>query len=181
LKPRRGRSGFTLAEVAVTLVIVGIALVLVLQGLNTAKLTAAHTHQRKVARELALFTLGQVESGLYWEEVGDRLYGTYAEEGYPEFTWEVALGDDAFTEEEEGYGPYDSFRDRPVAEDEEEEDEDATEPFEKVRIRVDFPKLGELENTLTLERWIPWTQVYGEEEEDAEASDQATSDTGGRS
>ena len=37
------RAGFTLAEVMVTLVIVGIGLTLVLQGLNTAKLTAAQT------------------------------------------------------------------------------------------------------------------------------------------
>ena len=39
--PRRGpRGGFTLAEVAVTIVIVGIGMLMVLQSLNSAKLTA---------------------------------------------------------------------------------------------------------------------------------------------
>ena len=40
---RSGRGGFTLAEVAVTIVIVAIGMLLVLQGLNTAKMSAAQT------------------------------------------------------------------------------------------------------------------------------------------
>ena len=43
MRPRANRnSGFTLAEVAVTLVIVGVGLLFVLQGLSTSKFTAAH-------------------------------------------------------------------------------------------------------------------------------------------
>ena len=58
MSANRARAGFTLAEVAVTLVIVAIGPTLVLQGLNTSKMSAAQTHNRKVARELALLTLG---------------------------------------------------------------------------------------------------------------------------
>jgi len=79
----------------VTLIVVGITLTLILQGLNTAKITAAHTHNRKVARELALYTLGEMEAGLFWEdlEVGDdQFYGTYAEQGYEAFEWEIIVG-----------------------------------------------------------------------------------------
>ena len=61
----RDRSGFTLAEIAVTIVIVGIGLVLVLQGLNHSKMTAAHTRNMKLARELGHLTMGQVEAGIY--------------------------------------------------------------------------------------------------------------------
>jgi len=178
--PRRaGAGGFTLAEVAVTLMIVGIGLVLVLQGLNTARATAYQTHNRKVARELALLTLAQIEAGLFWEEIDDRLFGTYGEEGYEEWSWEVVLGEETFTEEdydEESGVLYDTYRERELREDEEredrdeEEDEEAREPFEKVRIRVSFPRLGEFPNFVTLERWIPWDQVYGPSEEDLGAS-----------
>ena len=41
------------------------------------------------------------------------------------------------------------------------------ELYEKVRIRVEFPKLAEYENEIVLERWIPWEQVYGPDEEAA--------------
>ena len=187
LHARTGRrSGFTLAEVMVTLIVVGITLTLILQGLNTAKITAAHTHNRKVARELALYTLGEMEAGLFWEELevgDDQFYGTYAEQGYEAFEWEIIVGDESFTEYEESEdGYHDSYAYRRYKEEEQredddrDEDEESTEPYERVSIRVTFPKLGEQSNEITLERWIPWKQVYGvdeealaEEEEEAES------------
>jgi len=182
----RRRRGFTLAEVAVTLVIVGIGTTLVLQGIITAKMSAAHTHHRKVARGLALLTLGQLESGLFWEELdggdGDVLSGTYADEGYEDFSWELVLGDEEFTEyaDDDQRGPYhDSWqserdrRDRQRDDEDEDEDEKVAEPFEKVRIKVMFPKLGERPNELVLEHWIPWQQVYGSQETDGKAAEPA--------
>ena len=54
--------------------------------------------------------------------------------------------------------------------DEEEEDrEDQELPFEKVKVRIYFPKLQELKNTLIVERWIPWEQVYGASDEDEQS------------
>jgi len=163
---RGGRGGFTLAEVAVTLMIVGIGLVLVLQGLTASKTSAAHTHNRKVARQLALLTLSQLESGLFWEDIDDRMYGNYGEEGYEEWSWELVLGEESFSEgydDEQGV-LFDNYRYRDELEREDEdfdEDEQAEEPFEKARIRVVFPKMGDFPNEVTLERWIPWGQVYG--------------------
>ena len=43
-----------------------------------------------------------------------------------------------------------------------------SEPYERVSIRVTFPKLSEQPNEITLERWIPWDQVYGVDEDAAE-------------
>lgn len=183
--PRGGaRDGFTLAEVAVTLVIVGIGLLFVLQGLSTSKFTAAQTHNRKLARELALVTLGEIQAGLYREELGDddHLYGNYGEDGYEEWLWEVALGDASLSDEEpERSGlTFDTFADRQRRIDEAEEDEDkkdkdeedAREPYEKVRIRVSYPKLGDFPHSITLERWMPWDDVYGpaEDQQDAQPS-----------
>jgi len=165
MKRTASKSGFTLAEVAVTVVIVGIALVLVLQGLNTSKITAAHTRNQKLGRDLGLFTLAQIESGLLRDDLETGISGNYAEEGWPDFSWEVAVGDDALTTQSDD-GRHDSWAPTAVEEDakKDEEEEDAEEPFEKVRVRVMFPKIREFTNELTLERWIPWTQVYGEAE-----------------
>ena len=175
------RAGFTLAEVAVTIVIMGIGLLLVLQGLNTAKLTAAHTRNYKLARELALLTIGQIESGLFQDDIENGLQGSYADEGYPDFAYEVIVGDETFRQpDEDGY--FDSWE--PTEEDADDEDpaEETEEPFEKVKIRITYPKVQELANELILERWIPWKQVYGEPDESQPAGNAdatAAANTGG--
>jgi prepilin-type N-terminal cleavage/methylation domain-containing protein len=179
--PISERAGFTLAEVMVTLLIVSIGLLLVTQGLQSARFSSADAHYRKVARELAQLTLGRLESGLMWEELdggGEVLTGTYAEEGYEECSYEMVLGDEEFLDAEgtqderyEDDGFHDSWqyerereeRERERSDDDEEEDEIA-EAFEKVRVKVTYPKFGERPNTFVIERWIPWEQVYGVEE-----------------
>ena len=174
---RRPRSGFTLAEVAMTIVIMGIGLLLVLQGLNTAKMTAAHTRNYKLSRELALLTIGQIESGLFQEDIDRGLTGSYADEGYPDFTFEVVVGDETFREPDDD-GTFDSWA---PTDDEEraerDEEEEVAEPFEKVKVRITCPKIQDFSNELVLERWIPWTQVYGESEEDAKPGASAGSST----
>lgn len=190
MKIPRQQAGFTLAEVAVTLVIVGVGLVYVLQGLNTAKITALHTYQKKVAREMAVLTLGQVESGLFWEEIidtGDHLTGTYHDEGYEDYSWEVVFGAteefafrvDSDYEERDRYDAFADRRERELEEDrwgdnEDEEGDPAEnpEPYEIVRIRITLEtRDGRVRELMTLERYIPWVQVYGESEEDAEEGD----------
>lgn len=172
------RRGFTLAEVAVAIVIVGMGLIWILEGLNGAKLTAAHTRNYKLASELARLTLGQIESGEFQEDITRGLTGTYSEEGYPDFAFEVILGDEAFGEKEES-GAFDSWKPRTRAEldkqqdDREKTDEEREEerqPFEKLKIKVTFPKIREFANEFVLERWVPWDQVYGVSEEDAKAA-----------
>lgn len=174
---RHGARAFTLAEVAVAIVIVGMGLIWILEALNISKLTAAHTRNYKLARDLALQTLGLVESGVLQEDIATGLTGAYAEEGYPEFTYEVIVGDESFSDQEDD-GTFDSWKPRTRAEldaqDEEremtdEERQEEEQPFEKVKIRVTFPKIREFTNELVLERWVPWHQVYGEAEEDATA------------
>ena len=181
------RSAFTLAEVAVTIVIIGIGLVLILQGLNASKMTAAHTHNSKLARDLALETLGQVESGMFQEDIEDYLNGSYADQGYTDFTYEIVVGDETFPDlPDDQYNPdnpHDSWRPDPddFDEDDDEDDEESDEPYEKVKIRVTFPPLNDFTNTLILEKWIPWDQVYGEDEEEEEeerANDSSGDDSG---
>jgi prepilin-type N-terminal cleavage/methylation domain-containing protein len=192
--PRGARAGFTLAEVAVTLLIVAIGMTLIIQGLTTAKHTAADTYFRKLSREMALLTLGQVESGLFWEELdgagggGDLVTGNYAEEGHEELHFELVFGEEEFTDaagryDDTGSAYHDTWdyeREREDRlDDDDDEDEEITEPFEKVRIKVTYPKFGERQNTLTLERWIAWEQVYGVEEEEKAAEGGPGGEQGG--
>ena len=169
MKLRRNRSGFTLAEIAVTIVIVGIGLLLVLQGLNTAKLTAAHTRNMKLARELGMLTLGQIASGVLQEDIESGYYDTYAEEGYPDFTFEIMLGDDTFREPTDD-GTFNSWDPDLDEEEEDEDEEEAEEPYEEVRVRVTYPAIKDMPSQLTLEQWIPWKQVYGEKQDDEKAA-----------
>ena len=182
-RSHRPDQGFTLAEVAVTIVIVGIALVLVLHGMNGAKMTAAHTSNTKLARDLALLTLGEVEAGLFQEDLDRDLIftGSYAEQGYEQFYFEIALGDQEFTDREStDDGRFDSWRPDPYAEEDEDEDatdEETAEPYEKVRIRVTYPPQEDFPNDLVLEKWMRWEQVYGEDEEAATTSESTATDT----
>lgn len=164
-------AGFTLVEVAVSLLIIGIGLTLCLQSLQAAKFQAAHTRNLKLARELGVLTLGQIESGLFREELTNGYEETYASEGYPEFYFEILTGEEQFQEvniDEEGTF-HDAFaaRRQRAFEAAEEEDEEIAEEFEKVRIRITFPKFGQYKNTLDIESWMDWEQVYGEEDEDS--------------
>ncbi|MEM7310521.1 MAG: prepilin-type N-terminal cleavage/methylation domain-containing protein [Planctomycetota bacterium] len=182
----RTQAGFTLAEIAVTIIIVGITLLWILEGLNNAKMTAAHTHHMKIASELAMQTLAEIESGLYWEDIDeDGLTGTYAEEGYETFAWEVVLGDESFpdldpddsrTLEHDTWAYQRELEEQQAFEDgdDDEDEDDVEEPYEKVKIRVQFPQTTQQKPEIILERWIPWAQVYGQSDEDIEAEDTDT-------
>ena len=163
--------GFTLVEAALAIALVGMALTATLQILQASKLSAAHTRDQKTARVLALKTLGEIESGLRWDELdeGALLSGSYAEDDYPAFYWELAVGDQQFSiqEDTDPYGPIDNWalrreRDEYLAANEDDDllEGESAEPYEKIRIRVTYPKYSNFKNELTLERWIRWDQVY---------------------
>ncbi|HIF40989.1 MAG TPA: type II secretion system protein [Planctomycetes bacterium] len=183
------KRGFTLVEAALAIALVGMALTATLQILQASKLSAAHTRDQKTARVLALKTLGEIESGIRWDELdeGALLSGSYAEDDYPAFYWELAVGDQQFSiqEDVDPYGPIDNWalrreRDEYLEANEDEDlgGEESAKPYEKIRIRVTYPKYSDLENELTLERWIRWDQVYRPEEgEDGEEA--APADAGG--
>lgn len=167
MSPRPRQRAFTLAEVAVTIAVVGLALVWMLQALNAAKVTAAQTRNKKLARELALLTLGEIESGLYAEEVSEEyIEGSYAEVGYPDFFFEAVFGDDNFRPSSEDPS-FDNWVEERLMREDEDEDEEAEQPYEKVQVRVTFPPIQEMKNEYTLERWLPWNQVHPPEEDEA--------------
>lgn len=179
------RSGFTLVEIAVTLLIISIGLTLCVESLFVAKHQAAHTRNLKLARELGNMTLGQIESGIYQEEIQNGWSGSYAQEGFPNFYFDVLLGEEAFEEVEPDYGDgyHDSFRARREREEDaarlsdQDEDEEIEEPFEKIKLRVTFPRTKQFKNYLLLEVWMNWEQVHGADEDEVDKGSTAASAT----
>lgn len=171
-KPSEGRlrRAFTLAEVAVTIALIGLALAWLLQVLNASKLTAAYSRNLKLARELSLMTMGQIEAGLFVDELDDeRVDGNYSEEGYPDFFYEAIIGDENFRPDENDRQAFDNWRHeqnekRRNSTAEEEEEAESQQPYEKIQVKVTFPKIQELNNEFVLERWVPWKQLHPDEE-----------------
>ncbi len=158
--------GFTLAEVAVTIAIVGLALAWMLQTLSTSKLNAAYSRNLKLARELAVYTLGRIEAGLYADELDNkRIGGNYGDENYPDFSFEAVIGDESLSPSRDDANAFDNWR---YERDQrsrnssrsDKEDEETEQPYEKVQVRVTFPKIGDLKNEYVIERWLPWSQIH---------------------
>ena len=168
------KAGFTLAEAAITIAIVGLTLTYTMQALQSAQITAAHSRNVKIARELGLLTLSEIATGRWWDDIATERGGTYAEQQYPEYYYELAVGDESFPDDTSNDDYYNGVKHDNWRYREEQafnsgsydEDEEAAQPFEKIQVQVTFPQLNELlENRITLERWIPWEQVYGVDED----------------
>ncbi len=182
------RAGFTLAEAAITIALVGLTITYTLRALTAAQTTAAHTHEVKLAREMALRTLGEVATGQFLVDGNEVLTGTYDEEVAPFMAYEIAFGDAVLPtrSSEQRFGderPFDNWQAREqyrLENDTEEEVDGEHEPFEKVIIRVTFPKHSDLQDYIELESWIPWEQVYGEDDplDEAAEGDENTDDQG---
>jgi type II secretory pathway pseudopilin PulG len=178
-------SGFTLAEAAITIALVGLTITYTLRALTAAQTTAAHTHEVKLAREMALRTLGEVATGQFLVDGNEILTGTYDEEIAPFMAYEIAFGDAVLPtrsqDQDEWEKPFDNWRAKEQYREEndvEEEFDGAHDPYEKVIIRVSFPKHSDLPDFIELESWIPWEQVYGEDDElDPDAAETETGDS----
>lgn len=182
---RRNARGFTLAEVAVTIAIVGLALAWMLQTLSTAKMSAGYSRNLKLARELALYTLGQIEAGLYLEELeNDRIEAYYVDEGYPDFHFEAVLGDESLTPDRNDARAFDNWRheqdEKRRTASSNDVEEESEQPYEKVQVRVTFPKIGDLKNEYILERWLPWKQVHPVDPEAGQAGGAASGGSAAR-
>ncbi|MCA9002237.1 MAG: hypothetical protein KDB61_09950 [Planctomycetes bacterium] len=169
----KNRAGFTLAEAAITIALVGLTITYTLRALTAAQTTAAHTHEVKLAREMALRTLGEIGTGQFLVDGNEVLTGTYDEEVAPYMSYEVAFGEATLptrdgTQDDSYDKPFDNWQAREQYRAENDLDEPVEgehEPFEKVVIRVTFPKHSDLPDFIELESWIPWEQVYGPDED----------------
>ncbi|MEZ6004407.1 MAG: type II secretion system protein [Planctomycetota bacterium] len=188
MKPlsRRARSGFTLIEAAITIAIVGLAVTYTLQALTSAQTTAAYSHDLKLAREMGLRTLGQAATGQFEHEYGQLLTGNYPEDEAPRMSYQMVFGDtqlpphgDDVDRNRERVDNWANRRDWEERQGNTTGDEEEHGEYETVKIRVLFPKHStELPDSIELEAWLPWTQVYPQDLEEVTQEDPTTSTTG---
>ena len=76
LSARRANGGFTLAEAAVTIAIVGIVLLAVMQGLQGAKMASLNVKNQKTAYELGTGLLGEIRWPMLAMVMGLRNYAS---------------------------------------------------------------------------------------------------------
>ncbi len=86
--------GFTLVEVMAAVAILGIGLVSLMLAVNRAKDSAFVTRNLKAVQHLSLNLMGEIESGKF-ETLHDGMLGNFSEQGFPEFEYEIGLGEDS--------------------------------------------------------------------------------------
>lgn len=87
------KRGFTLVEVMASVAILGIGLVSLVLAVNRAKETAYITRNIKAVRNLATNLLAEIENGKF-ERLYDGMTGNFASAGYPEFEFQIGVGED---------------------------------------------------------------------------------------
>lgn len=164
------RAGFTLIEVLAAVLLLAVALTVMLQLRNQALGSAVDSRARSIASRMALQLYHRIEAARV-PDLFDGFQGDFADEGFPEFTFVVGLGDgSAFAG---GVGQDDgelAWRDAAAKSLEESEEEQKPE-LTRVFLSVRYPGADGNESTYTLEGLLPswavfqdfdlWEQLWG--------------------
>lgn len=161
----KARGGFTLMEVMAAVMLIAIALTVMLDLREQAVARAANGHRLAVAARLGSQLLHRIEAGMELDVI-DGTQGDFAEEGYDDFLYIVALGDGssyAENDEIDTDSPEWAWRDslRKREDDRIEEDGDDQRP-EKTRvvIRISYPGFDLEMREYRLEAMIDSWAVY---------------------
>jgi prepilin-type N-terminal cleavage/methylation domain-containing protein len=86
------RSGFTLLEVMVALVLIGTVFVLLTQAERESVAKAADARSQSIAARLGEQFIHRIEAGQV-PDLTDGLQGDFSMDGYGQFTWLLGIGD----------------------------------------------------------------------------------------
>lgn len=159
------RRGFTLMEVMVAIMLIAVAMTTLMQLRNDSVGRAADGRSMSLAARLGSQLLHRIEAG-QMIDVFDGLNGDFAEEGYDDFTYVIALGDGSNYAENnsiDSNSPEWAWRDaiREREEDRVDEEGDDQRP-EKTRvvIRVQYSGFDGDEREYRLEAMLDSWAVY---------------------
>lgn len=148
------RAGFSLIEVLAAVLLLAVALTTMLQLRNEALASAVDSRNLSIASRLGLQLMHRIEAARV-PDLFDGYQGDFADEGFPEFTWVLGLGDgSAFA----GATPEDEneriWRQRAERQAEDEDDEQKPE-LTRVYLTVRYPAGDGGEATWELEQLVP--------------------------
>ncbi|TAH38531.1 MAG: prepilin-type N-terminal cleavage/methylation domain-containing protein [Planctomycetota bacterium] len=155
------RSGFSLVEVMAAVMLLAIALVVMLGQRDQAISSAAGARDLSIASRLALQLLHRIECARV-SELFDGYQGDFSEEGFPDFTYVVGVGDASNFAAGLGESSAEqAWRDelqRRAEEREDQEDEDGEESkpeLTRVFVTVVYPGRGGDPGEYHLESLVP--------------------------
>lgn len=189
-RARRAASGFTLVEVMTAVAILGIGLVALILAINRAKDAAYITRSVKAVRHLATNLMAKIETGRL-ENLYDGQSGDFSEEGYPEFSYQIGIGDESTVQTsgqdmrtaEEKRRDEAKARTKALNEQSTTETNATTSPaalptLEQVIVRVEFRSLTEQKGSFVLIKKIPKDILDGKFGENAPADAAGTNSSG---
>ncbi|MBL7008119.1 MAG: prepilin-type N-terminal cleavage/methylation domain-containing protein [Planctomycetes bacterium] len=155
----RPRAGFSLIEVLAAVLLLAVALTTMLQLRNQALGSAINSRSRSIASRLALQLMHRVEAARV-PDLFDGFQGDFADEGFPEFTYTVGLGDGSAysggTPEDDGEAAW-----RQAAENKYEAGSDQEKPeLTRVFLNVAYPDADGSQASFDLEGLLPTWAVY---------------------
>jgi prepilin-type N-terminal cleavage/methylation domain-containing protein len=188
-RPRPGRGGFTLIEVTLALAILAFGLVSALLAREKARDVAFVARNLKLARLLGGNLLAEIQSGLR-EDLIDGSAGDFFDEGYPEFDWTVAIGEESVAAAEdyrdaESLSGYYAEREASRVEAKAAGEEIPPDPWTVVAIRVSYPTLTEERGVFVLHGRVKTAVLEGdfeallEEATEGEGGDPGAGSEGG--
>jgi len=153
------RAGFSLIEVLAAVLLLAVALVSMLSLRNAALNSAIDSRSRSIASRLALELMHRVEVARV-PDLFDGYQGDFADQGFPEFSYTVGLGDgsaySAGTPEDGGEAAW-----RAAARREYEDSEDQQKPeLTRVYLTVTYPAADTTLSDYVLEALLPTWAVY---------------------
>ncbi|MCH2112458.1 MAG: prepilin-type N-terminal cleavage/methylation domain-containing protein [Planctomycetes bacterium] len=86
------KKGFTLIEVMAAVMLLAIAMSLMLQLRNQALSRAIDSRSESIASRMGLMLLHRIEAARM-DELYDGSTGDFSEEGFPDFSWVIGIGD----------------------------------------------------------------------------------------
>ena len=157
----RSRStGFSLIEVMAAVMLLAVSMTVLLQLRNSAMASAVNARSLSIASRLSLGLLHRIEAGRV-ADLYDGFLGDFSDEGQPEFTYVIGLGDgSAFAS---GVGDRNSemiWREAKQEEFEEQEDNDEKPELTRVFLTVTYPDAKGGEAEYGLETLVATWAVY---------------------
>ncbi len=154
------RAGFSLIEVLAAVMLLAVALTTMLYLRDEAVGSAMDSRSHSIASRMSLQLMHRIEAAMV-PDLFDGYQGDFADEGFPEFTYVLGLGDGSAFTSTDGAGEDGEMAWRNAARQEYEENEEDQKPeLTRVFLTVHHPSSDGEGASFELEALLPTWAVY---------------------